>query len=640
MNFKLIFKFIIFIGFSVLPNLLNGQGEIFPPANLQFKKHNINMLHVTVTNYGSGVPTYNTNDNVGIVFNYPPGSNQELTKVSGNWLGAVVEGDTLVTQFADYEAVGGGGRGERFEVFPRFNKNDTIYVKSVFDDIPADAESKYFFNDDGLLDRRYLPKSPQDYICQYWDNKIVFGVNQAPEILEDHVPLNARIIQRSFGYDFFLYDKIIFTEFIIINEGTKVWNDIFFVQYNDVDLKTDVNISSVGDDYALFDEKRRMIIWGDMPGGPDGTMIEDTRKAYRLVGAPADVNGNSIKPSFMHWVHSEDVSNDREAYARISRNKIQPDMSSEIPTGASTRGIFSVGPFGPTQPNDTIRFVMATIAGYGYDEIIKYADAAKTLYDSDFRVPLSPPPPIFTLNSKKGKIIINWEWKDEYSGTNPEEFEDKSRNDGIIQDFEGYRIYKSSTGPNGPWELLAEYDKVDGFGYDTGLQYEFEDEGLVNGIRYWYSITSYDLPEEVSDQLTIPSLESPKILSTVMGIPAIAKGDIDEDEVFVVPNPYRGDLDYSQDPAWEYSTQPGRSEWFEIDRRIAFMNLPTKCKITIFTIAGYEVKSIDFQQDSGSPIAYWNLLNKNNHTVASGLYYFVVEEPGGKSQIGKFVIVK
>ena len=187
---------------------------------------------------------------------------------------------------------------------------------------------------------------------------------------------------------------------------------------------------------------------------------------------------------------------------------------------------------------------------------------------------------------------------------------------------------------------MAEYDKVDGFGYDTGLQYEFEDEGLVNGIRYWYSITSYDLPEEVSDQLTIPSLESPKILSTVMGIPAIAKGDIDENEVFVVPNPYRGDLDYSQDPAWEYSTQPGRSEWFEIDRRIAFMNLPTKCKITIFTIAGYEVKSIDFQQDSGSPIAYWNLLNKNNHTVASGLYYFVVEEPGGKSQIGKFVIVK
>ena len=624
----------------IVPINIIGQANIFPPANLQFKKHNINQVHNTVTNYGAGVPTYNTNDNVGIIFNYPPGSNQELTKVSGVWLGAVVEGDTLVTQFADYEAVGGGGRGERYEVFPRFNKNDTIYVKSVFDDIPNDASSQYYFDDNGLLDSRYLPKSAQDYICQYWDNKIVFGVNQAPEILEDHVPMNARIIQRSFGYDFFLYDKILFTEYIIINEGLKIWDDIFFVHYNDVDMRADVNIASVGDDYALFDQKRRMIIWGDMPGGVDGTMINDTRKAYRLVGGPSDVNSPTIKPSFMHWVHSEDVSNDLEAYRRISNNIIQPDMSADIPTGASTRGIYSVGPFMPTQPGDTIRFVMATIVGDGYDDLIKYADAAKTLYDSDFRVPLSPPPPNFSLISKKGKVVINWEWKDEYTGTNPEDFEDKSRNDGNIKDFEGYRVYRSSKGPNGPWNLLAEYDIKNGFGYDIGLQYEFEDNGLVNGIRYWYSLTSYDIPEVVSEQLTIPSLESPKVLATAMAIPAISKGDIDEDEVFVVPNPYRGDLNYTQNPSWEYSTQPGRSEWFEIDRRIAFMNLPPKCKIRIFTIAGYEVKTIDYEQGSGSPITYWNLLNKNNHTVASGLYYFVVENPTGANQIGKFVIVK
>lgn len=639
MKISKIIRALIFILMHQQIQLL-GQGDIFPPPNLQFKKHNINMLHNTITNYGTGVPVYNTNANVGIIFNYPPGSNQELTKIDGVWLGAIVEGDTLVTQFADYEAVGGGGRGERFETFPRFNKNDTIYVKSVFDDIPNDASPKYFFNDDGTLDNKYLPKSPQDYVCQYWDNKIIFGVNQAPAILEDHIPLNARIIQRSFGYDFFLYDKILFTEYIIINEGNKVWDQIFFVKYNDVNLRTDVNINAVGDDYALFDEKRRMIIWGDMPGGTDGTMINDTRKAYRLVGGPSNISDSKIKPSFMHWVHSEDVRNDLEAYARISRNIIQPNMSSEIPTGASTRGIFSVGPFGPTLPNDTIRFVMATIAADGYDEIIQYADAAKTLYDSGFLVPLSPPPPIFTLTSGKGKIKINWEWKSEYVGSNPEDYEDKSRNDGITKDFEGYRIYRSSTGPNGPWDLLAEYDIINGYGYDTGLEYEFEDKGLVNGIRYWYSVTSFDIPEVVSPQLTIPSLESPKVLSTSMSIPAITKGDIEDDEVFVVPNPYRGDIDYTKNPVWEYSTQPGRSEWFEIDRRIAFMNLPSKCKITIFTLAGYEVKNIDFNQGNGSPIAYWNLLNKNNHTVASGLYYFVVEEPSGKSQIGKFVIVK
>jgi hypothetical protein len=71
------------------------------------------------------------------------------------------------------------------------------------------------------------------------------------------------------------------------------------------------------------------------------------------------------------------------------------------------------------------------------------------------------------------------------------------------------------------------------------------------------------------------------------------------------------------------------------------MNLPPRCKISIYTIAGYLVKEINFDKAvSGSSIAYWNLLNKNNHTVASGLYYFVVTEPNGKTQVGKFVIVK
>ncbi|MEN8192320.1 MAG: hypothetical protein ABFS12_05855 [Bacteroidota bacterium] len=640
MNLKFYTK-INLLSFAILFTAnINAQEEIFPPANLQFKKHNINKVYKTVTNYGSLVPTYNYEENVGIVFNYPPGSNQELTKVGGAWLGAIVGRDTLVTQFSDYEAVGGGGRGQRFEVFPRFNDNDTIYKKSIFDEILENAGPQYFFHEDGRLDERYKPKSAQDYICQYWDNKIVFGVNQAPEILEDHIPMNARIIQRSFAYDFFLYDKILFMEYIIINEGDKNWEDIFFVQYNDVNMRTDKNVGPVGDDYAKFDKERRMIYWGDMPGGPDGTMLNDTRKAFRLVGGPTDVNASYIKPSFRHWVHSEDSDNDRTAYGWISQGEIQPDMSEEIPTGTSTRGIFSVGPFPTTMPGDTIRFMMATIVGDGYDDMIISADAAKTLYESNFSVPISPSPPKIRLKSKRGAIVVNWEWLPEYTGTNPEEFEDKSRTDGIQVDFDGYRVYRSSEGSTGPWELVGEFDKVNGHGYDTGLKYELEDKGLINGIRYWYTVTSYDIPEVVSDKLTIPSLESPKILSTAMAIPAITIEDSEEEGVFVVPNPYRGDIDYTTNPGWEYSTQPGRSVWFEIDRRIAFMNLPPQCKITILTIAGYEVKTIDFDQGSGSPIAYWNLLNKNNHTVASGLYYFVVEQSGQKNQIGKFVIVK
>ncbi len=95
-------------------------------------------------------------------------------------------------------------------------------------------------------------------------------------------------------------------------------------------------------------------------------------------------------------------------------------------------------------------------------------------------------------------------------------------------DFQGYRVYRSETGESGDWELLAEYDKVDGvaevrdrvfnntlqeyeitqlhIGTDSGLRYFFVDEGLTNGRIYHYAVTSYDYqPAEFLER----TLESP-----------------------------------------------------------------------------------------------------------------------------------
>lgn len=135
-------------------------------------------------------------------------------------------------------------------------------------------------------------------------------------------------------------------------------------------------------------------------------MIDDTRKGYRLVGGAIDINDASLKTSFIHWVHGGDAGNDKEAYTRMSDGVIEPDMTKDLPTGTSTRALFSVGPFPRTAPGDTIRFTMATIASFGYDELIKYADAAKTLYDSDFSVPLSPSPPKFQVTSQKVVCLL------------------------------------------------------------------------------------------------------------------------------------------------------------------------------------------------------------------------------------------
>ncbi len=619
------------------PGLIRAQELRFPPANMQYKKHSVNQNHMTITNYGSALPLFNDWP-WGILLNYPPGSTQELTEEEGFWLGAIIGNDTLVSTACNYDGV--SGRGYQYEFYPRFNRNDTIYEKSIYDDIPEDAAEGLFFEEDGKLSSRYKPISQQDFISQYWDDKIVYGINQAPAILEDHTPIHAHVIQRTFEWDFVLYEKILFYEYFIINESDKAWQDVYFAYYNDAHMGSDKNLNRMVDDYVVFDDERKTLIYADIPGGPDGTTINNALTGCKFVLTPKDLNDPTLKYTFAHWPGNEDPITDNEIYRFMSSGERMPDMSDLLPAGQSVRGMLGIGPFEEVNPGDTLHFIYAFSIGDGREDLLKNVDAAMGLAQSGFSVPSSPSPPKFELTSRKSKVIINWKWKPEYSGTNPEEFVDKSRNDGILKDFDGYKIYRSSEGPNGPWNLIAQYDSINGYGYDIGLQYEYVDEGLINGIRYWYAVTSFDIPEVVSSELTIGPLESPKSLSIQSIIPAITRDDTDEEGVFVVPNPYRGDVDYTQNPAWEYPTQDGRDVWFEVDRRIAFMNLPGDCSITIFTLAGYEVNKLEYHSEDGSPILYWNLLNKNNHTVASGLYYFVVEEPNGEKQVGKFVIVK
>ena len=632
-NFRILFWLILFAA------VLSAQELRFPPANLQFKKHTINLNRMTVTNYGSCLPIYNQPwGSWGIILNYPPGTTQELSEEEGFWLGAIVNGDTLVSTACNYDGV--TGRGYIYEFYPRFNPNDTIYVKSIYDEIPPDAQENAFFEKNGLLSALYKPRSEQDYISEFWDDKITYQINQAPSILEDHVPLHAHVIQRTFGWNFFLYNKVLFYEYYIINEGNDVWHDVYFAYYNDSHMGRDKNLNRMMDDIVKFDPTRKALMYEDIPGGPDGTTINNALTGCRFVKAPRPVEDPQVKYTFAHWVNNDDPVTDNKTYKLMSSGQIMPDMDPSLPPGQSTRGMLSIGPFDDVQPGDTLHFIYAFSVGDGEEDLLKNLDAAKSLAESGFMVPTSPSPPKFSLTPRNHKVIIDWHWKPEYKGINPEEFEDRSRTDGIIRDFDGYRVYRSSQGPNGPWQLIFECDSINGHGWDTGLKYSFTDEGLVNGVKYWYAVTSFDIPEQVSSQLTIPSLESPKSLSTQSVIPVVSRDDTHSNEVYVVPNPYRGDVDYTKNPRWEYPTQPGRSQWFEVDRRMAFMNLPPEGTITIFTIAGYEVAKLDFNSTNGAPIVYWNLLNKNNHTVASGLYYFVVKEPNGHTQVGKFVIVK
>ncbi len=168
-------------------------------------------------------------------------------------------------------------------------------------------------------------------------------------------------------------------------------------------------------------------------------------------------------------------------------------------------------------------------------------------------------------------------------------------------------------------------------------EYKFTLKNKPYGYQQYVAVTSSDFGDPKSK--VTPLTSQPAENGTYFN-PTTVKGS---DDVYVVPNPYRNDVDYGA-VGWE---PDGVSEaWNEQDRKIVFFNIPEKSIIRIYTLAGDLVKVIAHNGKSydveGVNAERWNLINDNNQTVTSGVYLFQVEDmdDDGYDFVGKFVIIK
>ena len=73
-------------------------------------------------------------------------------------------------------------------------------------------------------------------------------------------------------------------------------------------------------------------------------------------------------------------------------------------------------------------------------------------------------------------------------------------------------------------------------------------------------------------------------------------------------------------------------------KKMRFINLPSSCLITIYTISGEIVYSFRHDDlDDGN--AWWDLRTINNQEISPGLYLFSVETDTDK-HIGKFAVIR
>lgn len=72
---------------------------------------------------------------------------------------------------------------------------------------------------------------------------------------------------------------------------------------------------------------------------------------------------------------------------------------------------------------------------------------------------------------------------------------------------------------------------------------------------------------------------------------------------------------------------------------LKFVNLPSRAIIRVYSLSGVLVQVLTHNDPSGSGEATWNLRNRNNQFVASGVYFYHIEGPDGKTKVGRMTIV-
>jgi len=280
-------------------------------------------------------------------------------------------------------------------------------------------------------------------------------------------------------------------------------------------------------------------------------------------------------------------------------------------------------------------------------------------------------------------ILLRWS---KNSSENPEYTDPFSD----IHDFEGYRVYVANENHENAYSLLAVHDRVD-WAYFSALDclatipdtrenapaetsfagqtyyrkpvgpnigmseirlddstYEYRVRSAAPLFPRWYAVTAYDFGDPYTGT---PPQENAKAANAVL----IAPSEDEKGKVRAVPNPYRAYQDYTTTHSgglrWE-NQDDGTTEFFpQTDRRLEFVNLPEKCLIHVFTVAGDLVAIIPHNLAGDKNIGWysptsesWDLNSRNTQQIVSGLYLFSVEDHTelnfGNIQVGKFVIIR
>lgn len=258
-----------------------------------------------------------------------------------------------------------------------------------------------------------------------------------------------------------------------------------------------------------------------------GTLSDVQLPGYKWAGSEPNFGYRDISESDMlgltGFTAAQAVStnfprNDELIWQWVSRPEIDPNQEL-LKTEGDNLFCFSTGPT-TLKKGETQRFSMAIIMGEDSKDLILNAITSVRILEADYRFAQPPAKPIVKAVAEDGKVRLYWDAKSEDSV------------DPLTQskDFEGYKIYRSrnfnfsdvykvtdangipflgqalvddNSGKSAQFDLIDDYSglaqrEYDGrgvkyyLGANTGLQHEYVDSTVQNGITYYYAVVAYD----------------------------------------------------------------------------------------------------------------------------------------------------
>ena len=626
----------------VFVSLISGRDEA---------GRDLNLMSINLTNYGFIGNNFTVRTPS---MEYPVGTGHEHLVRGGLWIGALAADAngafTGVTTGA-VDGFTGDAAASATEFTP---EGDRITVRSSLPN-----------------NRRFSPLavSERDLIGSF-DDRLP---KRAQNNREDHRPLGVQIRQENYSWSFADYRHMVFFHWVITNTGAPLRN-VYLGLYNELASGPKNNFSNWPPGGAWF--KKKQIGWVDslsmfteryclsvpIPNGCNYSVTPEMA-AVKLLGVRP---GNARDPldkqvTMQSWNFAPGDparDEDRERYALMSSgtstllNPLPADLS---PRDGDPVELVSVGPFAQVNPGDSVQVDFVYMGGPDDATLIKRAHTAQRAYDLHYIVPVPPPSPRFKPVVREGAVDYFWD-------DSPESFLDPTSPQ--PKDFEGYRVYAGEGRDS--LRLIGQFDLAtpphDTTGFNTGLDgirlnppvtidgvtyhYKFTLPSLRNGFKYFAAVTAYDL-----GTTEIESLESGRSQNEAMIVPAPRAGER-AGGVVVFPNPYRVETNWDHD-AWKAGQVRNHYLWFA--------NLPSRCSIRIYTLAGDLVLDQDFDGAtyngnnargvynpasdlpatlSGATFG-WDLVTRRGQAAATGLYMWSVEDhASGKAQVGKVLVIK